>query len=133
MAHFESLEEAREYFAKDRFATVNGAVIDELLPDGGCVCSMALTADHRNAQGNVMGGAIFTLADFALAVTSNRDHDPTVGLDADIRFLSSPKGERLIARGSIVKSGRTTSVIQVLVSDETGRDVALFTGAGFKL
>ena len=129
---FESLEKARETFVNDRFATKNGAIIDELSEDC-CVCSMDITDDHRNALGGIMGGAIFTLADFAFAVSSNNDHSPTVALDVNIHFLTSSKGNRLTAVSKKVKSGRTTSVFEITVTDDNGKDVALFIGTGYKL
>ena len=129
---FKSLEEARRTFENDRFATKNGAIIDELSEDR-CVCSMDITDDHRNALGGIMGGAIFTLADFAFAVSSNNDHSPTVALDVNIHFLSSSKGDRLTAISKKVKSGRTTSVFEITVTDDNGKDVALFIGTGYKL
>ena len=132
MANFGSLEEAQEFFSKDRFATVNGARIDEIADDH-CVCSMEITDDHRNALGGIMGGAIFTLADFAFAVASNNDHRPTVALDVNIHYLSPSKGDRLYARSRCVKSGRTTSVFEITVTDDCGKDVAMFIGTGYKL
>ena len=59
MANFSSLEEAQELFKNDRFATTNGAKIEEITDDH-CICSMEITDNHRNALGGVMGGAIFT-------------------------------------------------------------------------
>ena len=132
MGTFKSLEEAREYFKNDRFAYSNGVVIDELY-DGGCVCSMDIRADHRNALGSVMGGVIFTLADFAFAVSSNNDRSKTVGLEAKINYLAASKGSRLTARSSCVKQGRTTSVYSVTVTDDLGKDIALFIGTGYGL
>ena len=65
-----NIEEAREFFKGDRFATENGMVIEEL--DGEhAVTSVVLTDRHKNALGGVMGGAIFTLADFAFAALTN--------------------------------------------------------------
>ena len=129
---FKSLEEARRTFENDRFATKNGARIEEL-SDGHCVCSMDITDDHRNALGGIMGGAIFTLADFAFAVASNDDHSPTVALDVNIHFLTSSKGDRLTATARKVKSGRTTSVFEITVTDDGGKEIALFIGTGYKL
>ncbi len=132
MSTFGSVEEAREYFKKDRFAAVNGITLEELY-EGGCVCAMTVREDHRNALGGIMGGAIFTLADFAFAAASNDDHRPTVALDVKIHYLTSSKGSRLTARAMRVRSGRTTCVFQVSVTDDLGKDVALFTGTGYKL
>ena len=132
MGCFKSVEEAREFFKGDRFAATNGIEIEDLY-DGGCVCSVKIREDHCNALGSAMGGLVFTLADFAFAVASNNDHRPCVSLDSDIRFLSPSKGSILRAKASLVKSGKTTSVFNVVVTDETGRETALFTGTGYKL
>lgn len=132
MATYKTLKEAQEVFRGDRFATANGMQIDELGEDW-CVCSMTLTENHRNAYGGVMGGVIFTLADYALAVTANQIHYLSVAQQVSINYLSAPKGQRLTAKSRCVKSGKSTTVINVDVSDETGRQVAQFTGTAFKL
>ena len=132
MSFFSDIEEAREFFKGDRFAASNGMSIFSIY-DGGCVCKAQIRDDHRNALGGIMGGVIFTLADFAFAVASNNDHRPTVSLDSDIRFLSASKGSELTAKAELVKSGKTTSVFHVIVTDEFEREIALFTGTGYKL
>ena len=132
MSNFKSLEEAREFFKQDKFATSNGIQIDELKEDT-CQCSMTIKDIHRNAYGGVMGGVIFTLADFAFAVLSNQIHQLTVAQQVSINYLNAPKGNSLIANAFCKKSGRTSSIINIDVSDETGRSVAQFIGTGFKL
>jgi acyl-CoA thioesterase len=130
MGAFASIDEARKYFEADRFATVNGMTVDELTDDV-CVCSMTIRPEHRNAVGGVMGGVTFTLADFAFAVASNHARKGTVGLHSSIEYLSGVKGGRLIASAVRVKSGRTTCVYEVTVTDDTGRKIALFIGTGY--
>lgn len=132
MSTFKSIEEAREHFKQDKFATIMGATLDEL-SDEYAVCSLILNDKHKNAYGGVMGGVIFTLADFAFAVLSNHIHALTVAQSVNINYLSAPKGDKLIARATCRKSGRTTSLINVDIYDDTGRDVAQFIGNGFKL
>lgn len=80
-----------------------------------------------------MGGAIFTLADLAFAALSNQIHRPTVAQQVSINYLGAPKGNRLIARACLKKSGRSSTIINVDVTDEEGRAVAQFVGTGFKL
>ena len=132
MGSFHSLEEARAFFKGDTFATENGMTIDELGEDF-AVCSMALGETHKNAYGGVMGGVLFTLADFTFAVLSNQIHKITVAQQVSVNFLSAPKGKRLFARGKLKKTGRSSTVINVDVRDDTGRDVLQFVGTGFKL
>ena len=132
MSTFSSIEEARAYFAGDKFATENGMTLDAI-GDGTAECSMTLTDRHQNANGGVMGGAIFTLADFAFAAAVNNVHRPTVAQQVSINYLSAPKGRRLIARAHQRKDGRTTCVYIVDITDDTGRDIAQFVGTGYKL
>lgn len=132
MSTFNSIEEAREFFKNDKFATNMGIQIDELSEDS-CQCSLELNDDHRNGLGGVMGGAIFTLADFSFAVLSNHLHFPTVAQQVSVNYLSAAKGETLFARAVCKKNGRSSSIINVDVVDDTGRDIVQFVGTGFKL
>ena len=132
MGKFKNAEEARAYFSKDRFATDNGMTLDEL-DEAHAVTSMTLGARHKNAYGGVMGGAIFTLADFAFAALTNDRERVTVAQQVSINYLSATKGERLIARATFRKDGRSSCVVNVDVADENGRDIAQFVGTGFKL
>ena len=132
MANFEDIESAREFFYQDKFAVDTGITLDELTEDK-AICSLELTDNHKNAYGGVMGGVIFTLADFSFAVLSNQIHQLTVAQQVSINYLSAPKGEKLIAEATCRKSGRSSSIVIVNVSDDTGRDVAQFVGTGFKL
>ena len=132
MSTFKNIDEAREFFTGDKFAMASGITIDELWEDG-CLCSMELRADHRNAVGGVMGGVIFTLGDFAFAVASNNVHMTTVGQQVSISFLSGSRGSRLFARARCRRDGRTSRVYNIDISDDLGRDVAQFIGTGCKL
>nr|WP_294999629.1 PaaI family thioesterase [uncultured Methanobrevibacter sp.] len=132
MVNFNDIESAREFFYQDKFAVDTGITLDELTEDK-AICSLELNDNHKNAYGGVMGGVIFTLADFSFAVLSNQIHQLTVAQQVSINYLSAPKGEKLIAEATCRKSGRSSSIVIVNVSDDTGRDVAQFVGTGFKL
>ena len=132
MSTFNSIEEAREFFKDDKFATNSGVYLEELSEDY-CICSLELNENHKNAVGGVMGGVMFTLADFSFAVLSNHLHKPTVAQQVSVNYLSAPKGEKLIAKAVCKKNGRSSSIINVDVVDDTGRDIIQFIGVGFKL
>ncbi len=127
-----SLEEAREIFSKDRYATVlSGAVVEEI-GENYAKCSMKLTEDHRNAYGGIMGGAIYTLADFAFAVASNYGKEcATVSLVGQANFLSASKGKELFAEARMLKDGKRNSFFEVKVTDDLDKLIAIvsFTGA----
>lgn len=131
MSTFKNLEEAKEFFMNDRFAAENGITLDEIGEDW-AEASVKLTERHRNAQGGVMGGVIFTLADLAFAAACNNVHSPSVAQQVNINFLSGTKGSKLYAHAQCIKDGRTSGVYQVKVTDDSGRDIALFTGVAFK-
>ena len=132
MSTFPTLAAARAYFDDDRFATENGITLDELDAEH-AVTSMVLAPRHRNAFGGIMGGAIFTLADFAFAALTNDRGRTTVAQQVSINYLSAPKGGRLLATARFRKDGRSSCVVNVDVTDDTGRDIAQFVGTGFKL
>ncbi len=132
MATFSSIEEARAYFEQDRFATENGVFLSELSGDG-AVCTLTLSGRHRNAEGGVMGGAVFTLIDLAFAAAANNAHRPTVAQQVSMNFLSGSRGSVLTAKARCRKDGKTSCVYQVDVSDDLGRDIAQAVVTGFKI
>lgn len=126
-----TIEEAREFFGQDIFASIQlGAVIDEMSKEK-VVCSFEIKDIHRNAIGLVMGGAIYTLCDFAFAVASNSGDVRTVTATSNINFLGSSKGSKVIATLRPIKDGRTTCVYEAVVTDDIGTKVAhvIITGA----
>ena len=125
------IQEVRERFLEDRFATENGCEI-EAIEDGYACCTMRLEKKHQNAAGTVMGGAVFTLADFTFAVAANWNRPLTVSQSCSISYLGAAKGELLRAEAKIIKDGRTTVYANVDVFDERGKQVAAVVVNGFK-
>ena len=124
------LERARAVFQKTAYATeVTGCVI-EAVGDARATCSLTLTDAHKNGLGIPMGGAVFTLADFAFAVASNFDRDVYLSSGAEIRFLAPAKGRVLTAEAVPVHLGRRTCLYEVTVRDELGTLAALVTVSG---
>ncbi len=132
MSTFHSLEEARAFFVKDRFATENNMTLEALTEDG-AVCAMQITDRHLNAEGHLMGGAILALADFTFAVASNNTHRPSVAQQVSLNFLNASRGKQLISTAACLKSGRTSCVYVVNVKDDLGKDIAQAMFTGFKL
>lgn len=125
-----TLEEVRKIFEGDRFATENGAVIEEI-GDHSATCSLMITDSHRNAMGAVMGGAYFMLADFAFAVAANWENMGCVSLRSDISFLGTAKGEKLIAKAVCIKDGKSTVCYRIDVTDDLGNLTATITTTGY--
>ena len=126
-----TMEELNERFREDRFAAQAGVEIREAEP-GRALCAMPLRPCHMNANGAPMGGAIFTLADFAYAVASNGFTDRIiVSQQVAITFLAPARGTELLAEAKCLKSGRPPCLYAVDVRDELGTYVAHATVNGF--
>ena len=127
-----TLDQIRACFSGDRFATeTTGVTIDAAQP-GRAVCSLPLRPGLLNANHVPMGGAIFTLADFAFAVAVNGHSTAvTVSQHASVTFLAPARGQTLIAEASCIKAGRRTCLYQVEVKDDVGTLVAHVTVNGF--
>jgi acyl-CoA thioesterase len=126
------IEDVRALFAGDRFATeMCGCRVIEA-SCGHAVCAFDIEDTHLNARGSVMGGAIFTLADFALAVACNIGEEPTVAVNNSIQFLNATKGNTLFATCDVDKSGRSLGFYTVDISDDTGAPIAKMTATCFR-
>ena len=125
-----SLEEVRAFFTDDKFATNNGAVIEEF-SDGYARCSIELNENHLNAVGGVQGGVHYMLSDFAFAVATNWKECRTVSLRCDIAYLGAVKGKKLIAEAHLIKDGRSTCYYRVDVKDDLNNMVAVTNITGF--
>ena len=127
----DSIEDIRAYFAQDRYATNAQCSIIEGKA-GYSVCEMPITPDHLNANGTVMGGAMFTLADFSMAVAANLDEKPTVAINCNIRFFSPAKGKKLIATCKADKAGKRVGFYTTDIKDELGTYVAQFNATAHR-
>ena len=124
----ETLEQARAFFQKDRFAAGSGMTVEAAAP-GRSVVRLVLTDAHRNAVGGVMGGVLLTMADFACAVASHfgPGAGQHVSADAHVSFLHPCRGQVLVAEAARLKAGKTLSVYEVLIRDEGDATIAKAT------
>lgn len=106
-----TLEEIEAVFANDRFATEAAGCRVVSGEHGRAVCSMELADVHRNAMGNVMGGAIFTLADFALAICCNIGEEPTVSVDSSHQLLPLHAGRGAHRHGRLRQAGPPSGIL----------------------
>lgn len=128
-----TLEEVREFFARDRFALETcGITIDEV-GDGRAVCTMPLEERHLNANNVAQGGAIFTLADICFTVAANVGEIMTVSQSAEIHYLRPGTGRFLRAEASRISEGRTTCLYRVDICNDEGKLIAFATGTGFRV
>lgn len=125
-------EECLVFFKQDRFA--NEATEIEILEvrEGYAKTKLVVQDKHLNANNVVMGGCIYTLADYTFGIASNCGPSSCVTLSSDITFNSAATGKELYAETEVVKDGRKVCNFIVRVSDEKGRVIATSTMLGFR-
>ncbi len=128
------LEEARAYFAKDRYASeVTGVVIEAVGPHY-AKCSLRIDERHLNALDFLMGGVVYTMADLTFAVATNfRAERPTVTNTAQVSYLNPLAGKTVYSESRLLKDGKRVCFYEIRIWDDTGRDIAVVQMNGVHL
>jgi acyl-CoA thioesterase len=109
---------------KDTFAKKLGIEILEAA-DGRSKVVMPLDEGTANALGNVHGGAIFALADLALAAAANSEGVVSVSIQMDIHYLAGgPSEGTLYATAEKTAETRRLGYYRIRVFRPDGKDVA---------
>ena len=128
------LEEARAFFANDKYATEATGIVIEAVGEHYARCSLRLDARHLNAVGHVMGGVVYTMADFTFAVSTNfRAECLTVTNVAQVSYLNSPEGDTLYSESRLLKDGRKICFYEITITDSTGKEIALVSMNGYHI
>ena len=123
---------AQDFFKNDLFARNAGVELLEV-KEGYAKARLTITADHLNAGNRTQGGAIFTLADLALAAAANSHGTLAFSLSSNITFLrSSGPGDTLYAEARERYIGRTTGYYQIDVTNQEGKLIATFESRVFR-
>ncbi len=80
------------------------------------------------------GGIIATIADAAMGGLASRSVPEgynVVTTNMNLSYIATTTNKELIARGRFVHKGRQTLVMECDIEDETGRKLAIATGAFF--
>jgi acyl-CoA thioesterase len=116
----------------DRFAACNGCALTELR-EGFAKAEMTVMPNHINGGGVCQGGALFTLADLALAAVMNSHGNLTLGVESTITFLKSAKqGDHLVAEAIEVKNHHKMPYAEVKIYNEHRELLCAFTGIGYR-
>ena len=116
----------------DRFAANAGCRITEV-DEHHAVAEMTVSAEHLNGGNVCQGGALFTLADLAIAALMNNDGQLTFGISNNIIFVTSAKeGDHLRAEAVHVTNHPKIPSMEVRVTNQTGQLVCHVTGMGYR-
>lgn len=116
-----------DFFQNDRFAKVNGMILEDL-DYGWARASMQVDTNHLNAADMVMGGALFTLCDFAFAAASNSYGSMAVGTHMDFHLIKAPRTERIEVEAVEIKRGKTLGIYEMSLRDGDGQLCSKMTG-----
>ena len=117
-------EEIEEFFKHDYFAYGRvGCRITEARRGYG-VAELELEDHHCNAEHNVMGGVVFTLADYAFAAATMCGEASSTTLTSTIEFMRATKSGKLTATCTLDRAGRKVGFYTTDVKDEDGNLVA---------
>ena len=123
----------KEFFKNDNFAALTGIELLEITK-GYSRTKLVIEEKHLNAGGRTQGGAVFTLADLALAAAANSHGRIAFSLSSSITYLrASNVGDTLIAEARERYIGRTTGCYQIDVTNQHGKLVATFESSIFRM
>ncbi|MDR0713202.1 MAG: PaaI family thioesterase [Bacteroidales bacterium] len=122
---------ARELAEKDLFARHCGITLVHA-GKGQATAKMEIQPHHLNGVGIVQGGALFTLADMALATASNAYDVVAVGLTSSITYFKAESSGILFAKATELSLRRTVATYQVKVTNEQDELIAVFQGTVYR-
>jgi acyl-CoA thioesterase len=124
------LAHIRRQFETSPFAASSGMKLVELTP-GFAKTSLEIEKRHLNSLGMVHGGAIFTLADFALGAAVNSRGVAATAISANISFLKAARSGALFAEATEISRSRKLSVCTVRVTNDASDLIAMFQGTAY--
>lgn len=104
------------------------------LSDGHGRGRVVLSEKHMNPMGTVHGGLIFALADTIGGRTAMASGSKVVTLASSVNYLNPGKDTEYIeAEATVIKDGRTTVVVDVMIRTAEGVDMAKITNTFYKV
>ena len=116
----------------DHFAAGAGCRLTEV-DEEHAVAEMTVTHDHLNGGNVCQGGALFTLADLAIAALMNVCGQLTFGISNSITYIASAKeGDVLRAEACHIARHHKIPSVEVRVTNQDGQLICHVTGMGYR-
>ncbi|AZI19806.1 PaaI family thioesterase [Chryseobacterium taklimakanense] len=127
------LETAQYMLNQDEFSKWMGIKLIEVRKKY-CLIEMPVKQEMINGLKTVHGGITFSLADSALAFSSNNTNDASVALNCMISFTKAVRlGDTLTAESILIADTRKTAVYDITVTNQHKVMVATFRGTVYKI
>ena len=120
--------------ASRRFDSALRGLFVESAHAGIAICTFVVTPELQNSYGTLHGGAISTVVDVlgTLALLSMDQTRAGVSVDLNVSFMSAAEaGDKLVATGSVLKTGRTLGYTQVEI--RRAKDNKLIVRIGMRI
>ena len=127
------LETAQYMLNQDEFSKWMGIKLIEVR-EKYCLIEMPVKAEMINGLKTVHGGITFSLADSALAFSSNNTNEASVALNCMINFTKAVRmGDTLTAESILISDTRKTGVYDISITNQHKVLVATFRGTVYKI
>jgi len=128
-----SVETIKELVRKnDRLGKLLGVELVEVR-EGYAEARLKIGPQHLNAANVAHGGAVFTVADIALAGASNSYGTVSLLTNGNLTvFHATKEGDTLIARAEELSKSRKLAHYRVVVSNGEGEQIAVFTATVYQ-
>ncbi len=108
----------------DKFAKHLGIEVVSF-DDGHARVRLSAAPHFLNGAGLVHGGVLFTLADYAFALTANAGEAPGLGINSNMNFIKAARpGDELFAEATLVSRSRKLGTYRLQVTDRDGAMLA---------
>ena len=111
-----------EYEKNNRYMSHNYIRMEKVEPDH-CIVKVEIRDESRNLYGFVHGGLMYSMADCMAGITARTDGRSYVTQSSHMNFLRNTKQGTIYAEGSVIKRGRTVTVIRINVYDDQDRQL----------
>ena len=127
------LETAQYMLNQDEFSKWMGIKLVEVR-EKYCLLEMPVKAEMINGLKTVHGGITFSLADSALAFSSNNTNEASVALNCVINFTKAVRmGDILTAESILISDTRKTGIYDISIKNQDQVLVASFRGTVYKI
>ena len=126
-------EKVIEGMKNDHYALDLTGIVVEEVTETHAVCSMPVRNEILNTRGYVMGGALFTLADYTASLIANYAQPVTISAAGQIHYLHGANKGVLRAEAVQPFSGRKLCYTEVTITDEEGTLIAKATFNGYRV
>lgn len=137
MTSLNDLEIALKCTAKmheNDFMSKSSGMTPTAIAPGESSVTMTISKAMLNGLGSCHGGMIFSLADTAFAHACNNRNEANVAMDCRIDFLAPGfDGDELTATAKETHKGGKSSLYEVTVSNQDGKNIAFFTGRSYRI